>query len=69
MDKIDPKHFEAAKSRSTTHAVFDLLHSWHAALDQGKSVRVVFIDYSEPLTVSITPPSCKLLNHLWLNQL
>jgi hypothetical protein len=46
MDKIDPKHFEAAKGRSTTHALIDLLHSWHAALDQGKSVRVVFIDYS-----------------------
>ena len=46
-DKLDPKQFGAgAKGRSTVHALIDLIHLWHSALDKGKSVRAVFIDYA-----------------------
>ena len=46
-DKLDPKQFGAVKGRSTVHALIDLLHLWHSALDKGKSVRAVFIDYAK----------------------
>jgi hypothetical protein len=47
QDKFDPKQFGAIKCRSTVHALTDLLHLWHSALDKGKSVRVTFIDYAK----------------------
>jgi hypothetical protein len=46
-DKLDPKQFGAVKGRSTVHALIDLLHLWHSALDKSKSVRAVFIDYAK----------------------
>ena len=45
--KLDPKQFGAVKGRSTVHALIDLLHMWHSALDKGKSVCAVFIDYAK----------------------
>ena len=41
-DKFDLKQFGAIKGRSTVHALTDILHIWHSALDRGKSVRAVF---------------------------
>jgi len=35
------------KGRSTTHAVIDMLHYWHAAVDSGSSVRVLFVDFAK----------------------
>ena len=46
-DKFDLKQFGAIKGRSTVHALTDILHIWHSALDRGKSVRAVFIDYAK----------------------
>ena len=46
-DSIDKYQFGGLKGRSTTHALIDLLHNWHQGLDQYKSVRVLFIDYSK----------------------
>jgi hypothetical protein len=46
-DKLDPKQFGAVKGRSTVHALIDLLHTWHSALDKGNSARIVFIDYAK----------------------
>jgi len=45
--KFDPKQFGGLKGRSTTHALIDILHQWHSALDGGNSVRVLFIDYAK----------------------
>ena len=43
-DKLDKQQFGAIKGRSTTHALVDVLHHWHQALDNSDSVRVMFID-------------------------
>ena len=43
--KFDRKQFGAIRGRSTTHALIDMSHKWHAALDEQRSVRVVFVDY------------------------
>jgi hypothetical protein len=41
------RQHRALKGRSTTHALIDILHIWHQALDDRNSVRVLFIDYSK----------------------
>ena len=43
--KLDPRQFGALRGRSTTHALVDMLHTWHKALDQRQSVRVLFVDF------------------------
>ena len=44
-DKFDKHQYGALKGHSTTHALVDIMHHWHKAVDEGKSVRVVFIDF------------------------
>ena len=46
-DKLDDHQFGALKRRSTTHALVDMLHHWHSAVDRGQSVRTVFIDFAK----------------------
>ena len=46
-DKLDKQQFGALKRRSTTHALIDIVHKWNAALDDGSSVRAVFVDYAK----------------------
>ena len=46
-DKLDKQQFGALKGRSTTHALIDIVHKWNAALDDGSSVRAVFVDYAK----------------------
>ena len=46
-DKIDRKQYGARKGRSTVHALVDMLHTWHSALDRGDAVRTVFVDYAK----------------------
>ena len=45
--QINERQFGVVQGRSTTHALVDILHHWHEALDAGKSVRSVFIDYTK----------------------
>ena len=45
--KLDPRQFGALKGRSTTHALLDLTHRWHMALDRGESIRAVFVDFAK----------------------
>ena len=45
--QLDHRQFGAVKGRSTTHALVDMLHHWHKALDDGHSVRVLFVDYAK----------------------
>ena len=35
------------KGRSTTHALIDIMHHWNKAVDEGQSVRAVFIDFAK----------------------
>jgi len=35
------------RGRSTTHALVDMLHIWHKALDQSQLARVMFVDFSK----------------------
>ena len=46
-NKFDKKQFGALKGRSTTHALVDIVHKWHKAVDDQKSVRIVFVDYAK----------------------
>jgi hypothetical protein len=46
-DKFDKKQFGALKGRSTSHALVDIVHKWHQAVDSQKSVRIVFVDYAK----------------------
>ena len=41
---IDDRQYGAVKQRSTTHALVDMLHHWHAAVDNCQSVRTVFVE-------------------------
>ena len=45
--QLDDHQFGALKGRSTTHALVDILHHWHKALDEGQSVHVLFVDYAD----------------------
>lgn len=45
--KFDAKQFGGLKGRSTIHALVDILHLWHTALNDERSIRVVFIDYAK----------------------
>jgi len=42
--QFDKKQFGALKGRSTTHALVDMVHTWHKAVDDQKSVRIMFVD-------------------------
>jgi len=44
MGRFDCK---ALKRRSTTHALVDIMHHWHNTVDEGQSVRAVFVDVSK----------------------
>jgi len=35
------------RGKSTTHALIDMLHHWNSALDNRKSVRLLFVDYAK----------------------
>ena len=37
-DKLDTRQFGCLKGRSTTRALTDMLHHWHAAVDSGSSL-------------------------------
>ena len=45
--RLDDRQYGALKQRSTTHALVDMLHHWHAAVDRGQSVRTVFVDFAK----------------------
>jgi len=46
-NKIDTRQFGGLRGRSTTHALVDILHHWHEALNNNQSVRTLFIDYAK----------------------
>ena len=46
-DKFDVRQFGALRGRSTTHALIDITHMWHKALDDRNSIRALFVDYSK----------------------
>ena len=44
---LGDRQYGALRQRSTTHALVDMLHHWHAAVDKGQSVRTVFVDFAK----------------------
>jgi len=46
-NKLDRKQFGCLRGKSTTHALIDMLHHWNSALDNRKSVRLLFVDYAK----------------------
>ena len=44
---LDDRQYGAFRQRSTTHALVDMLHQWHAAVDKSQSVRTVFVDFAK----------------------
>ena len=49
VNKFDCRQFGALRGRSTTHALIDILHTLHQALDNNQSARVLFVDYCKAL--------------------
>ena len=47
QDKLDVRQYGALKGRSTTRALVDMMHHWHKAVDDGQSVRAVFVDFAK----------------------
>jgi len=47
--KLDNQQYRSLKGRSATHALRDIVHHWSNALDDGKSVRSVFVDYAKAI--------------------
>jgi len=45
--QLDDHQFGGLKRRSTSHALVDMLHHWNKALDDGHSVRILFVDYAK----------------------
>jgi hypothetical protein len=45
--QIDKRQYGSLKGRSTTHALIDIVHHWSKALDEGRSVRALFVDYAK----------------------
>ena len=45
--QLDTNQYGALKERSTSHALVSVLHHWSTALDNGDSVRALFVDYSK----------------------
>jgi len=44
---LDDRQYGALRQRSTTHALVDMLHHWHAAVDKSQSVHMVFVDFAK----------------------
>jgi len=44
---LDHRQYGTLRQRSTTHALVDMLHHWHAAVDKHLSVRSIFVDFSK----------------------
>jgi len=44
---LDDWQYGALRQHSTMHALIDMLHHWHAAVDKGQSVRTVFVDFAK----------------------
>ena len=55
QSKLDPSQFGALRGRSTTHALVDMLHTWHQALDQHKLARILLWIFPKLLTELTTP--------------
>jgi len=45
--QLDDHQFGALKRGSTTHALVDMINHWYISLDEGQSVRVLFVDYAK----------------------
>jgi len=46
-DSLDDRQFGALRQRSTTHALANMLHHWHATVDNFESVHTVFVDFAK----------------------
>jgi len=53
-DTLDNRQYGALKQRSTIHALVDMLHHWHTAMDSDHSVRIMLLTKVRHLTVSTT---------------
>ena len=47
QNQLDDHQYGAVRRRSTIHALVDMLHHWHSAVDKSNSVRIVFIDFAK----------------------
>ena len=44
---LDDRQYGAFRQRSTMHALVDMLHHWHAAIDKNQSLSMVFVDFAK----------------------
>jgi len=45
--KIDSSQYDAPRKKSTSHALVDMTHHWHSAVDKGQIVRNVSVDFAK----------------------
>jgi hypothetical protein len=72
--KFDERQFLARKGRSTTHALIDITHKVHQAIDDQNSARCLFIDFTKAFdhvdhTIVLKKLSAFGANHLILQWL
>jgi ribonuclease P/MRP protein subunit RPP40 len=74
FSKFDMKQFGALKGRSTTHALVDITHQLHQALDDSNSARCLFIDFAKAFdrvdhTIALKKLSAIGVDHMTLQWL
>jgi len=47
VSSLDDRQYGTLRQRSTMHALVDMLHHWHTAIDKNQSVRTVFADFAK----------------------
>jgi len=47
QDKLDVRQYGTLKGRSTTHALVDMTHHWYKAVNDGQSIRAVFVGFAK----------------------
>ena len=46
-NRLNDRQYGALRQRSTTQALVDMLHHWHATADKRDSVHMIFIDFAK----------------------
>ena len=45
--KTDSSQYGAFRKKLTTHALVNMTHHWHSAVDKGQSVRILIVDFAK----------------------
>jgi len=54
LDKNDISGPSRVVPRATSHALVDIMHKWHRALGERRTIRVIFIDFPKAVIITLT---------------